>query len=267
MDLVNDIRQLAQSNPTLQGIIDADNAYIDQLIGEAQGDLNLVLKQLDAEHKLALGTDDTARANFLEKVADKLEQRIGRIPYDYERYSTRELEDYARGSERITSDKTTALQRLDEDERVLRDEARLEADEARQLQDEALNQRGILSAPRTQATGIAGKEVSDLEGAIKRRSQEITRAVGRDRFDITQDATRSLEDLRLGRDRTLEDITTTARRGAIDQQQATEFGKERAQREFEARKTALERERKRLMAQAPSSASYIDAMKGGHGTY
>lgn len=263
--LIGDIGRLAQSNPTLKGVIDSDNAYIDQLIGEAQGDLNLMLKKLDAEHKLALGSDDGARADFLERVADKLEERIGRIPYDYERYTSRELESYARESGRVVSDKTTALKRLDEDEKVLRENARLEADQERELQGAELNERGILSSTRENATGLAGKNVRTLEGAINRKEQEITRAVGRDRFDISQGANRSLEDLLTGHTQTLEDIKTDARRGAIDQEQATSFGKESAQREFENRKTALERERKRLMAQAPSSAAYINAMKGGYG--
>lgn len=263
--LIGDIGKLAAGNPTLKGIIDSDNAYIDQLIGEAQGDLNMMLKKLDAEHKLALGTDDQARASFLEKVADKLEERIGRIPYDYERYTSREIEDYARGSGRIVSDKNTALSRLDEDERVLRENARIDAEQARAEQDASLNERGLVSGPRESASGLAGKNIRTLEDAIKRKEDEITRSVGRDRFDLTQTAGRSLEDLGVNHTRSLEDIKTMARRGAIDQEQATTFGKQSAQAQFEAKRTALERERKRLMAQAPSSAAYINSMKGGYG--
>lgn len=265
MGLIEDIQQLAQGDPTLQGIISSDNSYIDQLIGEAQGNLNFALKKLDAEHKLALGSDDQARATFLEKVADQLEQRIGRIPYDYERYTNRELQDYAQNTGRVQSDQKTALQRLDEDEQVLRQQADTEAAQARQDQAGDLNSRGILSSTRENATGLAGKNVKDLENKINLRAQDITRATTRDRQDINEGAARSLTDLGVAHNRSLEDITALARRGAIDQQQATDFGKEGANLDFQSQQTALERERKRLLAQAPSSATYLNELKGGYG--
>ncbi len=95
--------------------------YINQLISQSQGDRDFIIKQLEANYDLALGTDDNARADFLEKVADKLEERIGTIAFDFER-----------GVERTTEDKNEALRRLDEDDRILKENLERQSIEARQ---------------------------------------------------------------------------------------------------------------------------------------
>jgi hypothetical protein len=221
----------------------ATDRYIDDLINEANGDLQFILKRLDAEHELALGTDETARAQFLEKVADKLEERVGRIPYDYEKYTSRELEDFARNSKRIGEDKNTALQRLNEDEAVYKQEAAIANKEDRIAQQEELAQRGILQGTRDQAGGVAGQDVQSLETDINARDTAMERALGRSRFDVTQQATRGLEDATLNKDRNIADITTKARRDALDQIMNDKFGREGAQRNYDKQKRALERQR------------------------
>lgn len=222
---------------------DATNKYIDSLIDEAKGDRNFIIKKLDAEHDLALGTDNQAQAQFLEKVADGLEKRIGRIPYDYEKYTARELEDYARNSRIVAEDKSTALTRLDEDERVYKEEARIAAKESRISKQEELASRGLIQGTLAQAGGIAGQEAGKLENEILMNENALDRAVGRERFDINTSAFRSDEENLLNKNRNLDDIKTTARRGAGDQIMAYNFGKEDANRQFNKTKTSLNRQR------------------------
>ena len=222
----------------------AVDAYIDELMASAQGQRDLVVKQLDADHKMALGTDDRARAEFFEAVADKLEQRIGRIPYDYEKYTTRELEDYARTEDRLSLDRDQALSRLFEDENVQGSAIQREAERNRQTQAENLNARGILSAKRDSVGGLAGQEVGRLEGDIGRQYEALNRQVGRQAENTELGFTRGIEDATRARDRNLSDIQTKYRRAGIDAQQAFDEGKERADFQLNEQKKSLERQRK-----------------------
>lgn len=232
-----------QFNLTLDSLNEATNKYIDDLIGEAGGDRDYIVRKLDAEFDLALGTDDGARADFLQKVSDSLEQRIGRIPYDYEKFSARELEDYARGTTRLKEDTSTALARLGEDERVLKEENKKASMLERRTQQEELASRGLLEGTRDQAQGIAGTLAGELDQDITNRDTALDRAIGRERFDIGLGQTRGLEDFDTAKNRNLADITTTARRGAIDEQNTFTFGTEAANREYEKTKKSLERQR------------------------
>lgn len=225
-----------------------DDKYIDSLIKEAKGDFEFILRKLDNDHKIALGTDDVARANFLEKVADELEKRIGTIPYDYERYTKRELQDLATGTERITSDRDLALARLDEDEQILKRELQKTQLEDTQLTKEDLNARGMFSS------GVADKELADLSGEYDEKRAAIERALGRERFDTNTAATRGLYDLTTNSTRRQEDMTVEARRAAQGAEDIYSFGKEGAKRDYDARKKAYERERAKLDASRRGSA-------------
>jgi hypothetical protein len=217
--------------------------YINDLISEAQGDRDFIVRQLDAQHKLALGTDDVARAQFFEKVADQLETRIGRIPYDYERFTKRELEDFARGETRLTENKDIALRRLAEDEAVLQRQLQQDVGQERQTQAEQLNARGILSSTREGAQGLAGSEVGRLERDVTARQEALNRAIGRSREETNQTFGRGIEDITTSKERNLEDLKTTARREGIDAQQSRDFGVESADRKLSAEKKRLERQR------------------------
>lgn len=74
----------------LQKSKDEINKYVSELVNEANGDYDFVVKFLKKQYQMSLGTDDAARTKFFEDVADKLEERIGRIPYDYETLTARE---------------------------------------------------------------------------------------------------------------------------------------------------------------------------------
>jgi hypothetical protein len=200
--------------------------YIQKLLSIAQGDKDIAIKRLDEEHKKALGTNDTKRASFFEKVADKLEEEIGTIPYDY-----------MIKSERIEEDKTSALQRLDEDEKTLRGELTREAGKARQTQAQTLSERGILSAPRAEVGGLAGAEVGDLETEIQSRFDAIARDVGRGREDIGVTSGRSLVDLK-----------TLARRAGGETRTGFERGQEDVERTLQKQKELLEREKAQELA-------------------
>lgn len=226
--------------------------FIQQLIQEAEGDKNFLIKRLDAEHDLALGTDDQARARFLETVANKLEERIGRIPFDFEKFTNRELEDFARGKQRSDISTDRALARLAEDEKVALGTLERETEAVRQFEGEELGARGILEGTREEATGLAGEEVRKTEGAIGRAGAALTGEVGRTREDIVTVQKTTAEDLLRAKERGLEDITTASRRGAIDEAQRFRLGKEGASRALEAEKRRLERERKERKFLSPT---------------
>lgn len=224
--------------------------YIDNLLGQAGGDRDFAIKQLKRDHDLALGTDDQARAEFLESVADKLEERIGTIPYDYQVGTTRTKEDLARTEEVTARNKERALSRLAEDEQVWKAEQERQVQEGRVSQQESLLKRGILQGTREQAQGLAGSEVGKFEGDVQRTLEAYNRALGRQKEDIGTAVEDTLFEARRGTERKLADLKTAARRGAIEQQDRLSFGTEAANRAFEARRKELER----LRAQEKESA-------------
>lgn len=241
----------------------ATNKYIDELISEAQGDRDFIVKKLSAEHELALGTDNAARAEFLEKVANSLEKRIGRIPYDYEKYTARELEDYAIKTQRLTENKTTAIDRLREDERVLKEESAIQAKSERIAKQEELASRGIIQGTLKDATGIAGQDAAKLNDTIAKRDVAIERAANRGVFDENLTATRGISDATLSKDRNVEDIKTKARRDAIDAGNTYSFGVEGADRSLSKTKAQLERERTLQKSSNALQASLITPQNYG----
>lgn len=237
----------------LAALDQAVDNYINNLINEANGDREFVIKKLDAEHKLALGNDDASRAKFLEKVSNSLEQKIGRIPYDYEKYTARELEDYSKTVSTTERNYSTALNRLSEDEKIAKEQQNRLATQEREANLGNLNARGILNVNPERAGGLAGKEISNVEQGISDRMSALERSIGRQREDLSTGRSDVLSQAELQKSRNLEDLTTTARRGAINQQVQTDFGKESANRAYEAQKRALERQRE---LQKLQNASY-----------
>ena len=217
----------------------ATDAYINDLLNTAQGDYDFAIKQLKREHDLALGTDDQARAEFMEKVADQLEERIGRIPYDYEVGSTRISENLARTQEITNRNRDLALSRLAEDEQVWRQEFGKTSEDTRQAERETLSQRGLLAGTRENAQGLAGREVARTEGDLSTTLQGFERALGRERTDIGTQAEDTLFEAQREATRGMEDLTTEARRLAQDVGDKYTFG-------TEAQKRMLEEEKKRL---------------------
>lgn len=206
---------------TLQEYEDRANRTADELIARAEGDRDFAIRQLDAEHKVALGQNDQERAKFLEQVANKLEERIGTIPYDYKV-----------GVTRLEETKATALERLARDEQELRRKLGIETEQARQTQGETLSQRGLLTGPRDETVGLGAGEVRRLEDEIEAKFQAIERGSTEGREDITRTATRGVED-----------VTTKQRRLAALTGRTYEFGKEEAQRDLEAERQRVERQK------------------------
>ena len=250
---------IGQQSGSLYGTMNqAIDEYINSLISEAKGDKEFIIKKLTAEHQLALGNNDSQTAQFLETVSDALEKKVGRIPYDYEKYTARELEDYAKSKSRLESSSDLALKRLAEDEAYLKQGVDANALIDRRNQESTLNQRGIIQGTREQAQGLAGQEVKTLETDIDRRYQALAKSIGREKENIGISKTQGLEDLALSKNRSLEDLKTEARRSAENQQLSTSFGTESANRSFEARKKALEAQRQEMRIPTLSSSyNYI----------
>lgn len=209
------------------------DAYFNELLDGYQGRLDLVIKQIDQAHETALGNNDTETAKFLEKVADAAEARMGRIPYDYEKFTGRENTDYS-----------TAMSRLKEDQQLLLKDFNEKSALARQDQGTSLNQRGILNNTRERAVGLAGQEVGRLEDEISSRMDALERQYNRATSDQT-----------LAHNRNLEDITTGSRRSAIDTQNQLSSQREGAIFDFEQQKKELDR-KKELEKQRNQAAGF-----------
>lgn len=249
---------MAQTLEQLLGVYNeqaaAADKYVEDLLAQAGGDRDFVIKQLKRDHELALGTDDAARAQFLESVADKLEERIGTIPYDYQVGTTRTQEDLARTTELTNRNKNQALARLAEDEKVWKEQFADTSKESRTTQQEQLLQRGILSGTRAGAEGLAGQEVGKLETDLTRQLEAYNRELGRSKQDITTTAQDTLTEAQTSATRKLEDLKTAARRGATTAQDTLSFGTEAAQRQYDAKRKELERLRAAEKTAAQASA-------------
>lgn len=187
-------------NDELSSFNKAVDDYMNEVIAQSNGDLNFASKWIEAAFTKALGTDDVARAQFIKKVANALEAKVGTIAFDYEN-----------DTYRVTSDRDLALSRLNQDEQRLKETA----NQARETQAGDLNARGILSSTRANAQGLAGKEVGILEGNIG------------DKFEALR---RNRENINIGSERDLADITTGARRAAIGEQNTRDYQTEQAKR-------------------------------------
>lgn len=243
---------------SILGSLDNDtNKYVDSLISDAQGDRDFIVKQLAREHELALGKDDVARAQFLEAVADKLEERIGYIPYDYQRDVSRTNQDLSEFERISTANKDKVLSRLAEDEQIYKDTFNKQATEARGLQQEDLLKRGVLQGTRAEAGGIAGKEVTNFEQNLQDKLAAYDRELSRTRTDTNTQYNEDLLKARRDTARTLEDLKTKARRGATEAQDTYSFGVESADRRLQAQKNALERQRSTMQKQATAGAASL----------
>ena len=219
------------------------NQYVDKLIGQAQGDYDYAAKWIEANYKQALGTDDKQTQEFLKTVANTMEEKVGRIVFDYQTGSYRHEQDVSLVKDRTVQGRDLALKRLAEDEQVLKEQTVQQAEIDREQQGATLNARGILSSTRENATGLAGKEVGMLEGDIQDRMSALERAGGRSKDDINLTANQSLEDIGIADQRGREDLTTTTRRAGQDAKLGKEQGIEEAKRRLERLKQQYEAER------------------------
>lgn len=224
---------LGQSNQFLN---EQTDKYINDLLSSVNGDKDFAIKQITQQHDQAVGSNDTATAQFLESVASALETKVGRIPYDYQV-----------AVERTTGSQKTALQRLLEDEQTWMKETAQTNKESRVNQQESLAQRGILSGTREGAQGLAGSEVKTMEQKMQDQLDAYKRAKGR-----------STEDINLNTTQTLQDLQTGARRGVQDIQTQTTFGKEAATRAADAKAKELERQRALQKLQNQSSSVMLN---------
>lgn len=209
-------------------LFDEINKYIDELKGYAQGDYDFVVKYLKKQFETALGTDNVARADFMAKVANQLEARIGRIPYDYELKTGREKQDLADFLKQ--KDMEDAQQRKQEVEFNTQQELASQK-EQKQVRT-AANERGMLDS------GIEKRQAGEV--ALERK---VNVQDPQNRVFAYQQALRD-EQKRLGvqgSERNLADITTGARRGAIDEQTNLDYGTEKANRTLQERLADLER--------------------------
>lgn len=219
---VSGITGLAQSFISqYEGDVDK---YVQDLIDFAGEDYNFAAKWIEDNYTQARGQGDQRRADFLKKVANSLEEKVGRIEFDYDTQVYRNRQD-----------KDIALDRLAKDESQLIEEEKTYQDESRRAQEAELNQRGILSSTREQAQGLAGREVGDLETNLQRRMDALNRLVVEKRQDIE-----------LGGERNLENITTSARRSAIDVDRERQYSLERAEEERKRREREAQLEGQQL---------------------
>lgn len=246
-----------QYNSQLSAYNEASDRYINDLLSSVGEDRDEAIRILTREHEQALGTDDRARAEFLESVSDDLERRIGTIPYDYQIGVTRTNEDTTRATSIIGRNRDSALRRLAEDEQVWKQEFGQASDKSRINQQESLNSRGLIQGTRDNVQGVGGIEVRDLERDLGNTLSAYDRALGRTREDVNTQAEDALFDVNRTSTRTLQDLRTGARRGAqgatdtyTDNTRAAELAYQRRQRELER-----QRELSRLQNQSMASAN------------
>jgi hypothetical protein len=203
---------LSSINPDQAANIDK---YVADLKATSKQNYDFVVKYLKQQHEAALGSNDQARAKFLEQVANSYEKQVGRIPFDYETKTGREKEDianYLKSSELASQDQ---LNRRIEFEK----QNAFKSQEEQQLNKESANARGLLGS------GIQQKDANKL--ALSRQlftedpfyrsmSLETTQRAEADRLKKLQST------------RNLEDLTTGARRDALDTQTAFNKGTEGA---------------------------------------
>ena len=183
------------------------NKWADELISQAQGDFDQVAKWIESQYKVARGQDKAEAADFLKSVANSVEEKVGRIAYDYQTGTYRAKQDTDIATTRTIQGRDQALARLDEDEKVWKSTFERQTGIERDQQNAGLNQRGIISAPRDQATGLAGKEIGLKEADISDRLSGYQRELGRTRQDIGTAAGNQLQDIGIGGERAQADLT------------------------------------------------------------
>lgn len=248
---------LASYQSALDPIQAEFDRYIDGLLNIAQGDLDRASKIIEENFQTALGTDDRARADFFKEVANQLENKVGRIVFDYQTGKNRLEDDIARETARTTENRDLALSRLAEDRQLAREGLLREAQNARREQGTALNRQGILAGTREGAQGLAGRETQDLESEINRRFDALARESGRAGEDITRESSRDLADIQRTGQRDLENLTTESRRLGQDAQFGRDRQLEQAQAEFEREQRRIEADRFAGQRQAQQQAREI----------
>lgn len=211
----------------IKAMLDKDignvEAYYNQLLEIAGGNRDFALKWLQKEYQTALGTNDANRTAFLAKVASKDEETNGRIPYDYEKYTTRQLEDYKTGTEGIDRVK----KRLQEDYDTTLQGKTIDWNDSRQTQSESLIADRLMSGTREQTLsegGIAGQRAQKLETAIGQEKKTLDTSLARGLEDQTVAQTA----LDIENQRKLADLKDEYRRAALDEIAAKEKGTESA---------------------------------------
>lgn len=196
--------------------------YIQELMDFAKDDYDFAAKWIEEQFTKAMGSDDAQKKEFLKSVANGLEEKVGRIQFDYQT-----------NKYRLQGKTDLALQRLAEDERVMIEDHNIQSQLEREQQASNLNQRGIISGTRENATGLAGMNVGRLENNIGNRMEALKRSVGRSRADINLASAQGQED-----------IATEARRRSIDTGDQYDYDIERLQRERKRRELEAEQARK-----------------------
>jgi hypothetical protein len=206
---------------------DEINKYIDELKGEAQGDYDFVVKFLKKQFETALGTDDSARAEFFSKVANQLEKRVGRIPFDFDVKTGREKVDIANFLRRTDIEDTDLRARELEFQQQQEFATGLETEQRK----EEFGARGLLDS------GLQKKRASQQAEARRLQTDPVRRAFELERTRRGE----QVGEAKLQSGRRLEDIETSARRGGEDVQFGFEKGSEAASRDLEKRLAAVER--------------------------
>lgn len=191
------------------------NKYLADLKATAQQNYEFVVKYLKKQHEMALGSNDQARAKFLEQVANSYEKSVGRIPFDYETKTAREKEDianYLKSSEIMKQDALTREAQFGAQQGF---EKKLEQ---KQLA-ESMNTRGLLNSgiQKGESNRLAlARQLFTEDPFYRSLNLEKTQRAEADRLKKIQS------------ERNLFDITTGARRDALDTQTAVDKGTEGA---------------------------------------
>lgn len=195
----------------------ADNIdkYVADLKATSQQNYDFVVKYLKQQHEAALGSNDQARAKFLEQVANTYEKQVGRIPFDYETKTTREKQDianYLKSSELMKQDALTREKQFGEQQGFEKKQ------EQKQLA-ESMNTRGLLNSgiQKGESNKLAlARQLFTEDPFYRSLNLEKTQRAEADRLKQIQS------------DRNLFDITTGARRDALDTETAFTKGTEAA---------------------------------------
>lgn len=188
---------------TLEGLLGDVQTYVKELSDQARGDYDFVIKYLDRQHKMALGTDDANRAKFFESVANELENKIGRIPYDYLQKTDRERQDLGN----IFRRNDQAQKQLKSSEDQFNEQQKFKAEEDQTKLNADMSSRGLLGS------GIQQKESNKQILARRLFEQDpFNTDIASKREQLAQGLNESI----LGSNRNIEDITTGARRDSQD---------------------------------------------------
>lgn len=246
---------------------DSVNKYIDQLMGQASGNRDLVLKKLDAEHKLAVGNNDAQSAQFLESVANNLESGEGRTAFDYNTGVGRENQSYGMNSGFNLDNKNLALQKLANDEQQSLRQSGTEQGNANRGTVTDLNSRGLMYGqtpvgglnnttsgynPLTGLGGVAGQTAQMSNLPYQNSTNATIQNYGTGVTGENQNYQQAQQPLDFQHANNLQDLQTTARRGIIDANNTNTFGQQQANLDFNVQKNSLNNTRAGLLSQLPA---------------